>query len=263
MDKSLGRQLQWHTIVVTSCLSVPYRFLHNFVTFVIVFFCSTYYRLFHQATELTHILDGRLKELAEDAMWENALKDVAEATSKEKTKAAAIAEKKAVVSEKARVAAEKGSLELEAKLGETELKLAKAASLNMTQAKELADWKAALEACENKWYNEGFADAENSTEPVINEARKLAFEEGWLAALQALGVPKDSPLRNPNQIPFPSPSTSAHNPLDAIDKEETTSMRELVEAIDSHVELINLEATSNPHAGDQPDGNVQPPFVVQ
>ena len=25
----------------------------------------------------------------------------------------------------------------------------------------------------------------------------------WLAALQALGMPKDSPLRNPKQIPRP------------------------------------------------------------
>ena len=188
---------------------------------------------------------------------------MAEATAKEKIKAVVTVEKKAITFEKARVSAEKKSLELEAKLGETKLKLAEAASLNTAQAKELADLKAALEACKNKWYNEGFADVENLVDPIIHEAWKLAFEEGWLAALQALGVPKDSPLRNPNQIPFLSPSTSAHNPLGAIDKEETTSMRELVEAIDSHVELINLEATSNPHAGDQPDGNVQPPFVVQ
>ena len=58
------------------------------------------------------------------------------------------------------------------------MKLAKAASLNRAQVKELVDLKAALEACKNKWYNEGFADVENSAEPVINEARKLAFEEG-------------------------------------------------------------------------------------
>ena len=189
-DKSLGRQLQWHTIAVTSYLSIPYRFLHNFVTFVIVFFCSTYYRLFYQATQLTHILDGRLKKLAEDAKWEKALKDVTEATSKEKTKATATAEK-VIVSEKARVAVEKGSSELEAKLGETELKLAEATSLNMTQAEELADL--ALKACESKRYNEGFADAENLAEPVINEAQKLVFEEGWLAALLAMEVPEDSP----------------------------------------------------------------------
>ena len=57
------------------------------------------------------------------------------------------------------------------KLGKTKLKLAKAVSLNTAQAEELANLKVALEACENKWYNEGFADAENSIELVIQEAR--------------------------------------------------------------------------------------------
>ena len=203
-----------------------------------------------------------MKELVEDADREKALKDMAEASAKEKTKAAATAEKKAAASEKAWVSAEKKSLELEAKLGETELKLAEAASLNTTQAKELANLKVALEACENKWYNERFTDAENSVEPVIHEARKLAFEKGWLATLQALGVPEDSLLRIPNQIPFPGLSTADQNPPDAIDKEESTSMRELMEAIDFHIEPIDLEATSNLHVGDQPNGNVQPPLAA-
>ena len=91
----------------------------------------------------------------------------------------------------------------------------------------------------------------------------LAFEEGWLATLQAMGVPEDSPLRNPNQILFLGPSIAVQNPPGALDEEKTTSMRELVEAIDSHVEPTNLEATSNPHVGDQPDGNVQPPLAAQ
>ena len=93
---------------------------------------------------------------------------------------------------KARVSAEKRWSELEAKLGETELKLGEAVSLNTVRAEELADLKAALEGCESKWYNEGFANAENSMEAVINEAWKLAFKEGWLEALQAIGVPEDS-----------------------------------------------------------------------
>ena len=59
-----------------------------------------------------------------------------------------------------------------------------------------------MEACEEKWYNEGFADAENSAEPVVNQARRLGLEAGWFAALQILGVPEDSPLRDPGQIPF-------------------------------------------------------------
>ena len=122
--------------------------------------------------------------------------------------------------------------------------------------------KVALEACENKWYNERFSDAENSIEPIIHEAQKLAFEKGWLATLQALGVPEDSLLRNPNQILFPGPSTATQNPLSAIDEEETTIIRELVEEIDSHMEPIDLEATSNLHVGDQPSGNVQPPLAA-
>ena len=113
-----------------------------------------------------------------------------------------------------------------------------------------------MEACEDKWNNEGFADAENFVEPVIKEARRLAFEEGWLAALQALGVPEDSPLRDPSQIAFPSLTPVVQNPLEPINEEETQIMRELVEQIDSHVELDEMEATSNPHASDQPGQDI-------
>ena len=85
-----------------------------------------------------------------------------------------------------------------AKQNEMDLKLAKAASLNTTQVEELANLRAALEACEEKWYNEGFADVENSAELVVNQAGRLGFEAGWFAALQAMGVPEDSPLRYPS-----------------------------------------------------------------
>lgn len=121
-------------------------------------------------------------------------------------KAIEVAEKKAATSEKAKALAEKRSMELEMKLGGTELKLAEAESLNITQANKLADLNAALEACENKWYNEGFVDAENFAEQVVHKAWKLKFGEGWLDALQAMGVPKDSLLRDRNQIPFSDPS---------------------------------------------------------
>ena len=104
-------------------------------------------------------------------------------TTKEKTKDVKTAEKKAATSEKARALAEKRTMELEAKPGEIKLKLAEAVSLNTAQAEELADLKASLEACENKLYNEGFANTENFIELVIQEAWKLAFEEGWLAVL--------------------------------------------------------------------------------
>ena len=141
-----------------------------------------------QATQLTHIFKKQVKELVEDTEWKRALKDVVEATSKERVKAAAITKKKAVAFEKARVLAEKRFSDLETKLGETELKLAEALSLKTVRAEELANLKVALEGCESKWYDEGFADAEDSVELVINKARKLAFKKGWLAALQAIGV---------------------------------------------------------------------------
>ena len=148
-------------------------------------------------------------------------------------------------------------------MGETELKLAETESLNTAQAKELADLRAALEGCESKLYNEGFTDAENLVEPVISEARKLAFKEGWFVALQAVGVPEDSPLKDPDHIPLPSlPDATQKTPVVA-DKEETTSLKELVEQINAHAEPIDLEATSNPNAADQHGGNVQPPPKAQ
>ena len=148
----------------------------------------------------------RLKELFEDVEWEKALKEVIAATVKEKVKVVEAAEKKVAAFEKVKVLVKKKCMELEMKLDGTKLKLAKAESLNLAQADDLAGLKAALEACENKWYNEGFAYVENSVELVVRQAQKLGFEDGWLAALQAIGVPGDSPLRNPEQIPFLDPS---------------------------------------------------------
>ena len=66
--------------------------------------------------------------------------------------------------------AEKNVIEVEVNLGSAELKLAEVESLNLSQADELADLKTALETYEGKWYNEGFANAENSVEPVVHQA---------------------------------------------------------------------------------------------
>ena len=171
--------------------------------------------------------------------------------------------KKAAVAEKARALAEKRSAEFLAKQNETDLKLVEAVSLSTAQAKELADLIAALQACKEKWYNEGFADAENSAEPVVNQARRLGFEVGWFVALQALGVLEDSPLRDPDQIPFPSLTPVVQNPPMLVDEEEMASMRELVKQIDTHVELDDMEATSIPRAGDQPSSDLLPPAADQ
>ena len=67
-----------------------------------------------------------------------------------------------------------------------------------------------------------------------------------MVTLQALKVLKDSPLRDPGQIPFPSSTPAVKNPPVPIDEEDMASIRELVEQIDTHVELDDTEATSNP-----------------
>ena len=143
-------------------------------------------------------MDGRAKELAKEADWEKEARETATKTIKEKIKAAETIEEKAVAAEKNRALAKKRFMELLAKQNKTNVKLAEVISLNTAQAEELANLKAALEAYEEKWYNEGFAEAENSTEPVVNQAQRLGFEAGWFVALQILGVPEDSPLRDPD-----------------------------------------------------------------
>lgn len=128
--------------------------------------CVIYFPLYllllrYQAEQLTHILGERLKEFIEDAEREKTLKDVANATAKEKGKATEVAEKKAQSSEKARLVAENKLAEAKTKLGGMELKPVEAKSLNLAHVDEITDLKVALKACKNKWYNEGFVDAKN------------------------------------------------------------------------------------------------------
>ena len=101
---------------------------------------------------------------------------------------------------------------------------------------------------------------QNSVEPVVNQARKMGFEAEWFAALQDLGVPEDSPLRDPGQIPFPSVATIVQNPPAPVEEEETASMKELVEQIDAHAEPDDTETTSIPSTQDQL--SVDPLFSV-
>ena len=78
-----------------------------------------------------------------------------------------------------------------------------------------------------------------------------------MAALHASGVSEDSLLRDPSRIPFLDSVPATQNPTGPVDEEETDSLRELVEQIDAHVEVIGAEATSNPPANDQPSENTQ------
>ena len=84
---------------------------------------------------MAHILGDHAKDLAREADREREARETAVKTAKEKMKAAEIAEKKAVAAEKNRALVEKRFVELLAKQNKTDVKLAKAISLNMAQAK--------------------------------------------------------------------------------------------------------------------------------
>ncbi|KAL0013011.1 hypothetical protein SO802_000080 [Lithocarpus litseifolius] len=210
-EESIAKRLQWHTIA---------------------------------AAQITHVLGERMNELAEDAEREKALREVAAETARERSTAAENAERRAQSEEKAKQQAERRVAELKEKLSGLELKLAQAESLAMAHADEVADLKATLEACEEKWYNEGFADAENSVEPVVSQARAHGFEEGWLAALRAVGVPGGSPFWISENIPRPTSLNPVQSQAIPADEGDTPSMRELVRAIDTHVEDLDLEVSS-------------------
>ena len=247
IEELLARRLQWHIITVVFYLTVTF-----------IYMCVHDLLLQYQAAQLTHIINERLKELVEDAEQEKALKDVATATAKEKGKAAEAAKKKAQSSEKARLVAERNLAEAEERLGGVELKLAKAASLNLAQVDEIANLKAALKACKTKWYNVGFMDAENFVEPIVHQAQSNGFGKGGMAALQAMGVPEDSPLRNPEQILYSAPPPPVQSQAGAADEEDTPSMRQLVRAIDDHAKDVDLEVTNNLNTVDDAQGQ-QPP----
>ena len=69
-------------------------------------------------------------------------------------------------------------------------------------------------------------------------------------------VPEDSSLRNPEQIPYSTPPPSVQSQADVADKEDTPSMRELVKAINAH---IDPEVTSHPNIAEDIHSQ-QPPI---
>lgn len=87
--------------------------------------------------------------------------------AKDKGKATKDAKKRTPAAKRAQALAEQKLMEMDVKLGGIELMLAKAESLNLAQAKEIFELKAALKACEDKWYNAGFTDTENFVEPIM------------------------------------------------------------------------------------------------
>ena len=68
-----------------------------------------------------------------------------------------------------------------------------------------------------------------------------------MAAVNALGLPKDSPFKDPDQIPYPKPlqPSSVWDPTQN-EEEDSLSMRELVEEIESYTEVIEFDIPGNP-----------------
>nr|POE82860.1 hypothetical protein CFP56_28265 [Quercus suber] len=90
---------------------------------------------------------------------------------------------------------------------------------------------------------------EAEKERALKEVPKTTmygFSEGWMAVVTALGVPEDSPFRDPKQVPYPKPSPPLVQDLTHVE-EESQSMRALVKEIKSHVEVIELDISSNPN----------------
>ena len=134
-------------------------------------------------------------------------------------------------------------------MGEMELSLAEVESLISARDKEVIDLKVALEESEDKFYDMGFADAESSSKPVMFQTRRYGFGEGWMAAVNALGVPEKSPFKILEQIPYTKPPPPPVQSPARTEEEKSWSMRALVEEIDSHTKLIDFEISSNPNVG--------------
>ena len=121
-----------------------------------------------------------------------------EANLKEKALGLNVMEWCATTTEKSLELAKQKANEAIGKLDEIELKLTETASVLSTQDKEFADYKGVEKARKQTYYNRGFKDAKNSASPIIFQAQKFGFMEGWMAAVNAIGLLKDSPFRNTN-----------------------------------------------------------------
>lgn len=195
---------------------------------------------------MTHMLEGRLKGVVEEAKKERDLKEVSEANLRELGATLAASKRRAEEAERAYAAVEKRPADLEGKLGKAEVWLAQADSVISARDKEVANLKEAVVESKDKFYNMGFADAENSSKPIMLESWHYGFGEGWMAAMNALGLPEDSPFKDTDKIPYlePLPPPFVQDPTQN-KEEDSLSMRKLVEEIDSHIEVIKLEISSN------------------
>ena len=114
---------------------------------------------------MTHMLEGRLKSVVEEAKMEKALKEVSKATLRDQIAALSTAEKRAIEVENTHASAEKRVAKLERKLVDIEVKLAQVESVNFVREKEVFDLKTTVEESENKFYDMGLLMSRTQVSP--------------------------------------------------------------------------------------------------
>lgn len=94
---------------------------------------------------------------------------------------------------------------LEGKLGDAEVRLTQVETVISTRDKEIVDLKIVMVQSEDKCYNMGFANTKSSSKLIMLDSWRHGFREGWMAAVNALGLLEDSIFRDPNKIPYLEP----------------------------------------------------------
>ncbi|XP_028069790.1 uncharacterized protein LOC114272318 [Camellia sinensis] len=137
-----------------------------------------------------------------------ALTNRAEATKKAQDEA----EEKADVAEAiAKVlAAEKKEAEAKAKMVEAQKELQEG----------LATKEDEIKAADEKAYAEGAADVKEDYKRQVRQTCNKGYTLGWMAALKALAIPEDSPLRNANSFVLPFPPTPSQSKDDSESEKE-------------------------------------------
>ena len=115
-DKSISLRLKWHTIAIN------FNPLFKIYLCILFIFASELTSLLlsqlpYQATQMTYILEGRLRGAVEEADKERALKEVSKSNLQELTAKLANVERRSVEAERACVVIEKRMVEFEGKLG--------------------------------------------------------------------------------------------------------------------------------------------------
>ena len=87
---------------------------------------------------------------------------------------------------------------------ESDTKLAQALSLAIAKSAEMKTMKTQHTVVEWKFYDMGFLDAKNLVNNVVREARLGSFMDRWVAILDLLNVPLNSPYCAMKSVTYPA-----------------------------------------------------------